>query len=212
MKEIAAKILAAALRLFARKGYAATTVRQIVDEADVTNPMLYYYFDSKQGVFLALIEVLFEAMSETVDDIMDEHDDVRVQLREVGTAYFEGCRQSPEILQFIYAAMFGPAESCPTFDVPEAHGQARDRIEASICDAIADGTLNPPEGFDAEFLTERYLGLIDNHLIGALSLFAHDRSYVESRQSLHDYLSEEALDEMMRFFLHAAGASPQEGR
>ena len=44
--ELAAQLMSAGLRLFARKGYTATSVREIVQKADVTNPMLYYYFNS----------------------------------------------------------------------------------------------------------------------------------------------------------------------
>ena len=40
----AAKIVAAAVRLFCEKGYEATAVREIVEAAGVTKPVLYYYF------------------------------------------------------------------------------------------------------------------------------------------------------------------------
>ena len=40
----------AATRLFARRGFAATTVEDIVRAAGVTKPMLYRHFESKAGV------------------------------------------------------------------------------------------------------------------------------------------------------------------
>ena len=47
-------ILEVALRLFADRGYAATSVQDIVDEARVAKPMLYYYFKNKAGLYQAL--------------------------------------------------------------------------------------------------------------------------------------------------------------
>ena len=42
-------ILRAALKQFANAGYAATSVQQIVDDARVSKPALYYHFADKAG-------------------------------------------------------------------------------------------------------------------------------------------------------------------
>ena len=49
-----ARLLEAATALFAEKGYASTTVREIVAGAGVSKPVLYYYFKNKEGIFLAI--------------------------------------------------------------------------------------------------------------------------------------------------------------
>ena len=49
------RLLDAAAELFNGKGYAATTVREIVKAAGVTKPVLYYYFKNKEGIFLELM-------------------------------------------------------------------------------------------------------------------------------------------------------------
>jgi len=46
----------AAARLFARRGYAATTVEDIVAEAGVSKPMLYRHFESKKELHMKLLE------------------------------------------------------------------------------------------------------------------------------------------------------------
>ncbi len=46
----------AATELFADRGYAATTVDDIVRAAGVTKPMLYRHFESKQDLCIALLE------------------------------------------------------------------------------------------------------------------------------------------------------------
>ena len=48
------RILQAAEQLFARQGYASTTLAQIVRELGVTKPFVYYYFRNKQEIFETL--------------------------------------------------------------------------------------------------------------------------------------------------------------
>ena len=50
------QLLKAALKSFADRGYAATSVQQIVDAARVSKPALYYYFKVKAGLFDALVD------------------------------------------------------------------------------------------------------------------------------------------------------------
>jgi AcrR family transcriptional regulator len=50
------RIVYAALGLFARKGYASTSVADILHEADVNAGSLYHFFPGKQDVLLAVLE------------------------------------------------------------------------------------------------------------------------------------------------------------
>ena len=59
------RLLAAALDQFTRRGYAAATVRELCEAAGVTKPVLYYYFKSKEGLYLELMDgayALFESV------------------------------------------------------------------------------------------------------------------------------------------------------
>jgi AcrR family transcriptional regulator len=51
----AEKILRAAARLFAEKGFANVSVRDISKDSATTAPVLYYYFGSKKGLFDAVV-------------------------------------------------------------------------------------------------------------------------------------------------------------
>ena len=51
-----AKLLNAALALFADRGYAATSVDAIAEEAGVSAGLLYHHFDSKAAVLSAIFE------------------------------------------------------------------------------------------------------------------------------------------------------------
>lgn len=54
-EERRALIVAAGARLFAARGYAATTLEEIASAAGVTKPVLYRHFASKRDLYLALL-------------------------------------------------------------------------------------------------------------------------------------------------------------
>lgn len=56
------RILDAAARLFAERGYQATTTRQIADLADVNEVTLFRGFGNKQGVLAAVVERVVAGM------------------------------------------------------------------------------------------------------------------------------------------------------
>ncbi|HEX2915207.1 MAG TPA: TetR/AcrR family transcriptional regulator [Chloroflexia bacterium] len=49
------KIMACAQKLFLKKGFEGVNIREIMEEADVTQPAIYYYFKNKDGLFLAVL-------------------------------------------------------------------------------------------------------------------------------------------------------------
>ena len=51
----AEKILEVASRMFAERGFANVSVRDICKEAETTAPVIYYYFGSKKGLFDAVV-------------------------------------------------------------------------------------------------------------------------------------------------------------
>lgn len=56
------KIERAALRLFTRKGFHGTTVREIAEKAGVSMGKLYSYHDTKEDIFIALVHNLGRKM------------------------------------------------------------------------------------------------------------------------------------------------------
>lgn len=61
-----AEIMDAAARVFAEKGYAATTTRDLAEAADLGESTLYNYFASKRELFLAIARL----QSERIDAVL----------------------------------------------------------------------------------------------------------------------------------------------
>jgi AcrR family transcriptional regulator len=58
------QILDSALKLFSHKGYGATSVRDISEDAGLSKGNVYHHFPDKEAIFRALIDRYFEAMSQ----------------------------------------------------------------------------------------------------------------------------------------------------
>jgi AcrR family transcriptional regulator len=62
-------ILDAATRLFARDGYDTTGVAEICETAGVSKGAFYYHFESKEAVFLELIDSWLKALEATLQEV-----------------------------------------------------------------------------------------------------------------------------------------------
>jgi AcrR family transcriptional regulator len=66
------RILDAGTRVFARKGYSGTGVREIAAEAGVNLAMVSYYFGGKSGLLEAILSGFFEKVGVTVKAVTNE--------------------------------------------------------------------------------------------------------------------------------------------
>lgn len=66
------RIFDAAARLFAHKGFAAVSTREIAKEANVNSSMLFYYFGKKVDILKAIINECYDKYYQIIDNIGDE--------------------------------------------------------------------------------------------------------------------------------------------
>src|SRR5882757_501110 len=57
------QILESALKLFSHRGYGATSVRDIAEDAGISKGNVYHHFPDKETIFRALLDQYFSAMS-----------------------------------------------------------------------------------------------------------------------------------------------------
>jgi AcrR family transcriptional regulator len=68
------QIISVAERLFAAKGFSATSIRDISQEADINVSMVSYYFGSKEKLIEALFEVRSRDFRTRLDDLLTNLD------------------------------------------------------------------------------------------------------------------------------------------
>lgn len=201
--ENARRMLRAAVQLFARKGYKGTSVREIVQAAQVTNPMLYYYFDDKKGLFETLVEYLFEELTSEIAGAVGDAGNLEESIENIFIGYFEACKRTPIAVKFVYTVLFGPTEGTPRFNIFEVREQLFQGITAQIEEGIEEGAI-PGDSFDPDFLGEQLLGLVSNHLMRAL---AKAEQADDFREELRSHLTPDVARELRIFFFEGARAT-----
>jgi len=66
------KILEAAIRVFAQKGYHDTRVDDIVAESNTSKGSVYFYFPSKQDIFLGLIDTFSNLLESKLNEALQK--------------------------------------------------------------------------------------------------------------------------------------------
>jgi len=101
-----AKLIRAARKLFASKGYAAVGTEQIVRRAGVTRGALYHQFASKEDLFLAVYEQVEQELTQRVAATLGEVTSPFEAMRAGIRAFLEACR-APEVQRIVL--IDGPA-------------------------------------------------------------------------------------------------------
>ena len=108
-------LLASALKLFNQKGYAATTVREIVADAGVTKPVLYYYFGNKEGIYLELFEGPLQEFEELLEGFSSESGRASEKLTTLCEGTFQLYRNNLEKAKLLNAIYYGPPQGAPIY-------------------------------------------------------------------------------------------------
>jgi AcrR family transcriptional regulator len=111
MGSVARNLARVAARLFADRGYAATSVREIVEAAGCAKPTLYYHFQSKEGLASALLTVPLSNLVDTLRHIVTTVGDPVACLEQVIEARYVTFREDPDRGRFISSLLFGPPGS-----------------------------------------------------------------------------------------------------
>jgi AcrR family transcriptional regulator len=101
----------AAARLFALRGYDATTVDEIVAEAGVSKPMLYRHFDSKKELCMKLLERRRDELAlAPLDEYIGRDGDPAARLPAMLDAWFEHVKQNPFSSRLLFQDIIGDDE------------------------------------------------------------------------------------------------------
>jgi AcrR family transcriptional regulator len=132
------RILGTAIDMFAEKGYAGTSVREIVEQAGVSKPVLYYYFQSKEGLFLAILEMAENLQKELLASILESSGDVFERLLLLYRRIYAGIDENRSLYKMIHTLIYGPPQGAPDYDFTRYHQHMFDAIR-NIYKAGIDG-------------------------------------------------------------------------
>ena len=107
------QILQAALKRFANAGYAATSVQDIVDDAQVSKPALYYHFADKARLFEALVHQAHDLRHQVLQESVAGKEGFRAQAEALLSGLFDCFRQNRELMRIAFATMFAAPGEVP---------------------------------------------------------------------------------------------------
>ena len=157
-RRVRQRLLAGAAELFARKGYAATTVREIVQAAGVTKPALYYYFKNKEGIYLELMREARARFEALLDIGRKENGAVRERVLTISEEIFQLFLDQLEIARVALFIHYGPAQGAPSIDFNPFHLKFEELIESLIREGIRKGEFRKGNVMD---MTWAVLGAIN---------------------------------------------------
>lgn len=177
------RLIDAALKLFTEKGYAATSVKEIVTAAGVTKPMLYYYFKNKEGIYLELMNQAFIDFRTLLLRYSNIESDIYNNISNMFLDIFTLQGERMDNTRLIYAMVYGPPQGAPYIDFDEYHAIMSQIISTMITKGIANGELEDVDASD--FTTVLLLVLffcMDTRIVkGSVVMTAEDMTRITGK-------------------------------
>ncbi len=191
------QLLQAALKSFADRGYAATSVREIVQAARVSKPALYYYFKDKAGIFDALVDQAHEERFRLMQEAAQRGETIAEKLEELATAIFDFSVRNRELMRLAFATAFTASGQAPgQRKCLEKGKRSFEFIRGLIAAGQASGELDG--GFSLDEL--------------AMGIYAQLNSHVMVRLLVPDCpLDRKTAQQIVRLFLKGAAGVKSSG-
>jgi AcrR family transcriptional regulator len=133
------RLLEAAARVFARRGYHGASVDEIADEAGFSTGALYSNFDGKEDLFLAIVEAELHARARELAVAVGDRGTVDVRARG-GAVYWMGFveREPQTVLLFMEFWAYAVRDPAVRPRVAERFAEVRAMLTRLIADASRD--------------------------------------------------------------------------
>jgi TetR/AcrR family fatty acid metabolism transcriptional regulator len=154
-------LLQAAVRVFARKGYHASRISDIAEEAGVAYGLLYHYFDSKEEVLRNVFRETWRALIATIKSVEGGDDPPREQLRKVAEILLRSWRREPDLVRVLVLEVTRSGHLAGEMDeIVASFAAIREIVERGQ----ADGTIRAD--IDPLLASYVFYGAIDELLTG----------------------------------------------
>jgi AcrR family transcriptional regulator len=140
------EILEAAERIFGERGYQGTSMDDVAAAVGVSKPLIYQYYGSKDGLFLACLARLRTQLLDTVSDAVMAATDAEDALYAGFVAWFQFLDDHPQAWSVLVdEGMLNPGST------PGPAGTTTDEVRAAFIELIsAMVRMNLPPGHSAE--------------------------------------------------------------
>ncbi|MDD5168931.1 MAG: TetR/AcrR family transcriptional regulator [Syntrophales bacterium] len=137
------QLLDVALHLFAQKGYAPTTVREICDAAGTTAPSLYYYFGNKEGLYMELMQTHCAQIDALMETYAYTSESAKSRLKDLVDRIFRQVIEDKDFFRLMFTIYYGPPQGAPFCDFIYYHVKFHGAIRRIIEEGIASREVQP---------------------------------------------------------------------
>lgn len=95
------KILVSAENAFAQKGLYGARVDEIAESAQVNKRMIYAHFESKENLYVHVIDEIYRRMSEEESNLISQHMDCIEAVNKVIEHYFKFLTENPAFVKIV---------------------------------------------------------------------------------------------------------------
>jgi TetR/AcrR family transcriptional regulator, fatty acid metabolism regulator protein len=155
------RLLDAAVRVFARKGYHSSRVGDIAEEAGVAHGLLYHYFASKEDVLRAVFRETWRALIETIRSVEEAGDPPPEQLRKVAEILLRSWRRDPDLVRVLVLEVTRSQHLSGEMD---EIGESFAAIQEIVERGQADGSIRAD--LDARLASYVFYGAVEELLTG----------------------------------------------
>jgi AcrR family transcriptional regulator len=160
------RILDAALQAFAAHGYHATSMREIAAAAGITKPVLYLHFESKERLFVALLEEISGELTARSASALAADAPAEARVRAAVEAFFEYVEQRPAAARVLLLVPGGAPEAL------EASRAVQGQVTARIASLLARERELLPSAPDRERRLELFAEFAKQGLHGLAEWWA----------------------------------------
>ena len=136
-----AEILDVATREFAEHGYSGARVDEIAERTRTTKRMLYYYFDSKEGLYTAVLERAYAQIRAAEQTVDVEHLDPVAAIRRLAELTFDHHEAHPDFIRLVSIENIHRAEHMRDGRFADLNTPALDVIARILERGRADGSF-----------------------------------------------------------------------
>jgi len=135
-EKVKADLMDAARRHFLQREFKAVSVREIAESAGVNGAMVNYYFGSKQGLYLAMVDELLSSLEASLAELGG---DEALSVTEFSCAYTQVLLENPWWPNFLLREVLMKEGESRNAMVARFAGAFAPRLMASISFKIRDG-------------------------------------------------------------------------
>ena len=152
------RLLEAGIQLFAEKGYASTSVREIVEKAGVTKPVLYYYFKSKEGLLRAILDEAVAWQEVFIAEVFEKPETSLDRLVKLYRRVYEALMENRDLFKMIHMLIFGLPQGAPDYDLDQFHRRMMRAVKSIYLKGLARGEVR---SVDPDDVVSMVLGVTD---------------------------------------------------